>query len=57
MENLKNIQPVEDFNWDSYEKGETYGDVSDWILLISAGGLLMCYFVFERETVRSFPAF
>ena len=28
MENLKNIQPVEDFNWDSYEKGETYGDVS-----------------------------
>lgn len=28
MENLKNIQPIEDFNWDSYEKGETYGDVS-----------------------------
>lgn len=28
MENLKNIQPVEDFNWDAYEVGETYGDVS-----------------------------
>ena len=28
MENLKNIQPVEDFNWDSYEMGDTYGDVS-----------------------------
>ena len=28
MENLKNIQPVEDFNWDSYEMGESYGDVS-----------------------------
>ncbi|MEG1749296.1 MAG: 30S ribosomal protein S1 [Tannerellaceae bacterium] len=28
MENLKNIQPVEEFNWDTYEKGETYGTVS-----------------------------
>ena len=28
MENLKNIQPVEDFNWDSYEMGESYGDAS-----------------------------
>ena len=25
MENLKNIQPVEDFNWETFEKGETYG--------------------------------
>ena len=22
MENLKNITPVEDFNWDAYENGE-----------------------------------
>ena len=22
MENLKNIAPVEDFNWDAYENGE-----------------------------------
>ena len=28
MENLKNIQPVDDFNWDAYEMGESYGDVS-----------------------------
>ena len=28
MENLKNISPVEDFNWDSYEKGETFSDTS-----------------------------
>ena len=28
MENLKNIQPVDDFNWDAYEMGDTYGDVS-----------------------------
>jgi len=26
MENLKNIVPVEDFNWDSFEKGETYNE-------------------------------
>ncbi len=25
MENLKNIQPVEDFNWETFEKGETCG--------------------------------
>ena len=23
MENLKNVAPVEDFNWDAYENGET----------------------------------
>src|SRR5574344_618633 len=28
MENLKNIQPVEDFNWDAFEKGDSYGEVS-----------------------------
>ena len=22
MENLKNIQPVEDFNWDAFEQGD-----------------------------------
>lgn len=27
-ENLKNVQPVADFDWDAYEKGETYGSVS-----------------------------
>ena len=33
MENLKNIAPLDDFNWDAYEKGETYGDVSKEDLL------------------------
>ncbi len=28
MENLKNIQPNDDFNWDAYEQGESYGEVS-----------------------------
>ena len=28
MENLKNIQPIEDFNWDALEQGESYGQVS-----------------------------
>jgi small subunit ribosomal protein S1 len=28
MENLKSIVPVEDFNWDSYEKGEIYSEQS-----------------------------
>ena len=28
MENLKNIQPIEDFNWDALEKGDSYGQVS-----------------------------
>jgi len=28
MENLKNISPVEDFNWESYEQGETFGGVN-----------------------------
>ena len=26
MENLKDIIPVEDFNWDSFEKGDTYNE-------------------------------
>ena len=26
MENLKNIQPIEDFNWDALEKGDSYGE-------------------------------
>ena len=25
MENLKNIQPIENFDWDALEKGESYG--------------------------------
>lgn len=28
MENLKNAAPVEDFNWDAYENGETVSDAS-----------------------------
>lgn len=28
MENLKNVAPVEDFNWDAYENGETVSDAS-----------------------------
>ncbi|MDR1343800.1 MAG: 30S ribosomal protein S1 [Tannerellaceae bacterium] len=28
MEKLKDIQPVEDFNWDSYEQGDSYGEVN-----------------------------
>ena len=28
MENLKNVAPVEDFNWDAYENGETFAGVS-----------------------------
>ena len=28
MENLKNITPVDDFNWETYEKGETFGSTS-----------------------------
>jgi small subunit ribosomal protein S1 len=28
MKNLKNIQPTEGFNWESYEKGETHSEAS-----------------------------
>ena len=28
MENLKNVAPIEDFNWDAYENGETVTSVS-----------------------------
>ena len=28
MENLKNITPVEDFNWDAYENGESVASAS-----------------------------
>ncbi|KAA6347069.1 30S ribosomal protein S1, partial [termite gut metagenome] len=28
MENLKNIVPNEDFNWDAYEKGEIFDEIS-----------------------------
>ncbi|MDO5572219.1 MAG: 30S ribosomal protein S1 [Bacteroidales bacterium] len=28
MSNTKNVSPVEDFNWDAYEKGEVLGDKS-----------------------------
>ena len=28
MENLKNVAPIEDFNWDAYENGEAVSNVS-----------------------------
>ena len=28
MENLKNVQPIEDFNWDAYENGDAVSQVS-----------------------------
>ena len=28
MENLKNIQPIEDFDWNALEKGTTYSEAS-----------------------------
>ena len=28
MENLKNIAPIEDFNWDAYESGDAVTNVS-----------------------------
>ena len=28
MENLKNIAPIEDFNWEAYESGDTLTNVS-----------------------------
>lgn len=28
MEHLKNISPMDDFNWESYEKGETFSETS-----------------------------
>ena len=28
MENLKNIAPIEDFNWDAYENGDATTTVS-----------------------------
>ncbi len=32
MENLKNIAPVEDFNWDAYENGEAVTSIATKIL-------------------------
>ena len=28
MENLKNVAPIEDFNWDAYENGESVASAS-----------------------------
>ena len=28
MENLKNVAPIEDFNWDAYENGESFSGAS-----------------------------
>ena len=28
MENLKNVAPIEDFNWDAYENGEAVSSAS-----------------------------
>ena len=32
MENLKNIAPVEDFNWEAYENGEAVTGMSTKLL-------------------------
>ena len=29
MENLKNVAPIEDFNWDAYENGETVTNATE----------------------------
>ena len=29
MENLKNVAPIEDFNWDAYENGEAVTNASN----------------------------
>ena len=28
MENLKDVKPIEDFNWDAYESGESASSIS-----------------------------
>ena len=28
MENLKNVAPIENFNWDAYENGESFAGAS-----------------------------
>ena len=35
MENLKNVAPIEDFNWDAYENGEAFSS-SSWLALVTA---------------------
>ena len=30
MENFKNVAPIEDFNWDAYENGETVTNVASF---------------------------
>lgn len=38
MENLKNVAPIEDFNWDAYENGESVASASHSFLGHTAGG-------------------
>ena len=49
MKSLKNIVPVEDFNWESYEKGDTYGEISKEDLEKTYDGTLNT--VKDREVV------
>ncbi len=49
MENLKNIQPLDEFNWEAYESGEAVSDVSKEQQLNAYDGTLNK--VSEREVV------
>jgi len=49
MEELKNVQPLEDFNWEAYESGEAVSDVSKEQQLNAYDGTLNK--VSEREVV------
>ena len=49
MENLKNVQPLEDFNWEAYESGEAVSEVSKEQQLSAYDGTLNK--VSEREVV------
>ena len=49
MEELKNVQPLEDFNWEAYESGEAVSDVSKEQQLNAYDGTLNK--VCEREVV------
>ena len=49
MENLKNVQPLDDFNWEAYESGEAVSEVSKEQQLSAYDGTLNK--VSEREVV------
>ena len=64
MENLKNIAPIEDFNWDAYENGDAVTSVSkedlekamNWMLQcfqMKSGGRFQNRYPFTRRTESS----